>query len=238
MTNFDQALSSIVIFQELSDPERVAIARQCTWQRYEPRSQILGHLDASTDVYFIVQGTLRVINFSLVGKEVSFRDIGPGEMFGEFAAIDGDARSANVYAITDAFLGSMTAATFHKTLQTHPAVNTAVLKSLTFKIRQMTDRVFEFSTLAVNNRIHAELLRLALAAGIEDNRSRISSAPTHAEIASRVSTHREAVTREINSLVKSEILSKENRTLIINDVARLQDAVAMKLGEFSPMPKE
>ena len=110
MTNFDQALSQIEIFQTLSDDERTAIARQCNWRRVEARDQIIGHLDPSTDVFFVVQGTVRAVNFSLSGKEVSFRDIEPGEMFGEYAAIDDVPRSANVFALTDAFIGSLSAA--------------------------------------------------------------------------------------------------------------------------------
>ncbi|MEE8334557.1 MAG: helix-turn-helix domain-containing protein, partial [Alphaproteobacteria bacterium] len=93
----------------------------------------------------------------------------------------------------------------------------------------------EFSTLAVNNRIHAELLRLAMSAGINDNVSEISPAPTHAEIASRISTHREAVTRELNELAQAGVLEKRNRALVVRDIAWLQDVVALKLGE-TPAP--
>ena len=89
----------------------------------------------------------------------------------------------------------------------------------------------------MNNRIHAELLRLALAAGIEDNVSEISPAPTHAEIASRISTHREAVTREFNALAQAGILEKRNRAMVVHDIAWLRDVVEMKLGE-TPNPTD
>lgn len=237
MTNFDQALSQIGIFFSLSDAERTAIARQCNWQRFSPGDQIIGHLDSSNNVYFIVQGTVRAVNFSQTGKEVSFRDIRPGEMFGEFAAIDDVPRSANVYALTDAFVGSLSAMAFRATLARHSTVALDVMRLLTAQIRRLTDRVFEFSTLAVNNRIDVEILRLAMAAGVTGNVAKISPAPTHAEFASRASTHREAVTREINALARAGIVEQAGRTLVVRDFERLQAAVAQTLGKPVAAPE-
>ena len=75
-------------------------------------------------------------------------------------------------------------------------------------IRSLTTRVYElFSTLAVNNRIQAELLRLASFTCQGGNSARIAPAPTHVEIASRVSSHREAVTRELNRLFRGSASS-------------------------------
>lgn len=233
--NFDEALSEIGIFKPVPPADRTAIARQCNWMRIEADTQVINHLDQSTDVYFVVQGRLRAINFSLGGKEVSFREILPGDMFGEFAAIDGGARSANVFALEDTFIGTLSARSFADVMGRHPEVAMEMMRHLTRQIRTLTERVFEFSTLAVNNRIHAELLRLALVAGVDDNISEIVPAPTHAEIASRVSTHREAVTREINELARTGILRKNGRTMSVTDFAALQDLVAMKLGEYSPV---
>lgn len=229
--NFDEALSEIGIFRTITPEERMAIARQCAWNKVDANTQIINHLDDSSDVYFVVQGRLRAINYSIGGKEVSFRDIPPGEMFGEFAAIDGQARSANVFAIEDAFIGSLTAEAFADVMVRHPAVALEMMRRLTGQIRTLTERIFEFSTMAVNNRIHAELLRLSMASGVEGNVSILAPPPTHAEIASRVSTHREAVTREINRLAQKGLLAKEKRTLIVTDFAALQELVGMDLGE-------
>ena len=76
-----------------------------------------------------------------------------------------------------------------------------MLPQLVTKIRALTTRVYEFSTLAVSNRIQAELLRLASLGTKEGKGARIAPAPTHTEIAARVSTHREAVTRELTQPV-------------------------------------
>ena len=87
---------------------------------------------------------------------------------------------------------------------------------------ELTTRVYEFSTLAVRYRIQAEILRLAgLSAPRHGTIINIVPAPTHAELASCTSTHREAVTRELNRLAKIGILEQRNRELWITDVERL-----------------
>jgi len=56
------------------------------------------------------------------------------------------------------------------------------------------------------------------------------SSTTHAEIASRTSTHREAVTRELNRLAKLGIIEQRNRMLFVKDVSRLR-ALVHPIGE-------
>ena len=101
----------------------------------------------------------------------------------------------------------------------------AWITSLIGTVRGLSERIFEFSTLAVKNRIHSELLRLAREGEREGKTARISPAPTHADIASRISTHREAVTREPNDLTKAGLLKRDGRTLIISDLDELERLV-------------
>ena len=99
------------------------------------------------------------------------------------------------------------------------------------EIRELTTRVFEFSTLAVRYRIQAEILRLAELSACTGKVAHIVPAPTHAEVASRTSTHREAVTRELNRLAKMGILEQQNRELWIKDVDRLAALVQDAAGD-------
>ena len=110
-------------------------------------------------------------------------------------------------------------------LLTHPKAAEAMLKRLTRQIRTLSERVFEFSTLAVRNRIHAELVRLASECTQPDGSARLSPPPTHADIASRISTHREAVTRELNDMAQAGLVERKPGALVIRDVARLREMV-------------
>ena len=219
------ALSEIGVLNALDNAAKRSIAAECSWHNIEQDQQIIGHLDRSDDVYFLVQGTVRAISYSFDGKEVSFRDIGPGEIFGEYAAIDGGERSANIFTLTEIFAGSLSGRVFRDLLARYPEVSLAVMRLLTQQTRDLTKRIFEFSAFAVKNRIHAELLRLALASRPTGNVAEIVNMPTHAEMASRISTHREAITREFNTLARLGLMERRGRTTYINDLSTLQDMV-------------
>ena len=82
-------------------------------------------------------------------------------MFGEYPAIDRGPRSASVEAHTRCLVATLPGEAFRELIETQPVVALAMLPQLVTKIRALTMRVYEFSTLAVSNRIQAELLRLA-----------------------------------------------------------------------------
>ena len=221
MTVAEASLASIAIFRDLPPGDLESLAQRCTWRRFDSDQQIVGHLDETRDVYFIVQGKVRVIVYSFAGKEVTFRDIPAGELFGELSALDGQPRSANVVALEPSLTAALSNEAFNEIVETHPEVAKALLMRLTQQVRGLTDRIFEFSTLAVKNRIHAELLRLAQDAAEDDNTAMITPVPKHAEMASRLSTHREAVTRELTQLAQSGLLERRKEGLLIRDLERL-----------------
>ncbi|MGB2932447.1 MAG: Crp/Fnr family transcriptional regulator [Methyloceanibacter sp.] len=225
------SLESVAIFRGLPADTLKRIQRRCRWRYYEPREPIIDYLDTSDDVFFMITGNARVTIRSVDGKAVSFRELGLGAMFGEYAAIDGGPRSASVEARTRCLVASMPAVAFRELLETEPKVAKTLLKYLVTEIRELTTRVYEFSTLAVRYRIQAELLRLASLSSREGKTANIVPAPTHAEIASRTSTHREAVTRELNRLSKIGILEQRNRALLVRDIDRLSALVHDAIGE-------
>jgi CRP/FNR family cyclic AMP-dependent transcriptional regulator len=225
------SLKCIGILADLSPEAIEQIERRCTWKRYVPGEPILDYLDASGDVFFLTLGEVRVTIYSSTGKAVSFREMPAGEIFGEFPAIDGGSRSASVEAHTNCLVASMSGASFRDLLRSQPALARALLPRFTRIIRALTTRVYEFSTLAVNNRIQAELLRLASLGAKNGNSARIVPAPTHVEIANRVSTHREAVTRELARLARVGIIERRRGTLVIKNVDRLTEMVRDATGE-------
>jgi CRP-like cAMP-binding protein len=228
---FPQSLDGIGIFAGLSSEARANLKKRCGWRRYEAGEPIVDHLDKSDDVYFITAGNARASLYSVSGKAVTFTDLGPGDMFGEIAAIDGGTRSASIEAKSGCIVAAMPSAVFRDVLRTEPAATEALLHLLASRIRVLTTRVYEFSALAVNNRIQAEVLRLAAMNARNGNSAHIDAAPTHAEIASRVTTHREAVTREFNRLSRLGIIEQHGRALVVKDVARLSEMVHDATGE-------
>jgi CRP/FNR family transcriptional regulator, cyclic AMP receptor protein len=192
---------------------------------YAAGEEILRYHDHSNSVFFILSGEIRIHYYALSGDEVILCDLPAGEMFGELTAIDGQVRSATAVAKTDVLLASMPGRAFVQLIHDNPAFCAAILKRLTDQVRRLTERVFDFSTLAVRNRIHAELLRLAKQNMVSPNSAEINPVPTHAELACFVSTHREAVTRELSELTKHHIIQRRGHVLRIPDVEKLTKMV-------------
>ena len=91
------------------------------------RESRVNYLDPSDEVFFITAGEAHVTIYSHAGKVVSFGELGSGEVFGEYAAIDHGPRSASVEARTSCLVASMPADAFRTLLETQPTVTLAVL---------------------------------------------------------------------------------------------------------------
>jgi CRP/FNR family transcriptional regulator, cyclic AMP receptor protein len=219
-------LTRFKLFEGLAAAELRAVEQRCRFRRYVRDSTIVDYQDSETEVFFIINGEVRVTLFSKNGREVSFRDLDAGELFGELSAIDGKPRAANVVALTECVLAAMPNSVFWDLMHRHHSVADAMLRRLTGNIRALTERVFEFSTLAVRNRIHAELLRLARDHDTGARPLKIAPMLTHAELASRLSTHREAVTREIGDLIRLGVLQRSGNDLLVPDLHALERLVA------------
>ncbi len=74
-------------------------------------------------------------------------------------------------------------------------------------VRLLADRVIELSTMHMNQRLYAELLRLSNFSEKECGaQATIRSMPTHADIANRVFTQRKAVNRALKQLMDSDVI--------------------------------
>lgn len=219
-------LRRIALLEGLPEAALEALAKRCAWRHYDADQTITSRDAPDRNVYFVVSGRVRAMMFSASGRQVTFSDQAAGEFLGETSAIDGQPRALDVVALESTLVASLTPAGFSELLHEHPVIVDRVLKRLTGLLRRTSERIIELSTLGVQNRIHAELLRLATTAGVDDNTAAIDPAPTHAEIGSRVSTNREQVTRELSALIKAGLLKKERGALRVLDVKRLKRLVA------------
>jgi CRP-like cAMP-binding protein len=197
------------------------LARESIWRSFDPDQYIISRDADDHSACFIVAGRVRVTMYSSSGKQVTFTDQGAGELVGELAAIDGGRRALDVIALEPTLVAAIPPAIFMQLLLSQPLVAERVLRRLTRLLRDTAERVIELSTLGVQNRIHAELLRLAVKAGIEGNRARLAPAPKHTDIASRVSTSREQVTREMTVLANAHVIAKDGAAMVVLDVEQL-----------------
>ncbi len=225
MEDIVETLASVELFQDLDQEALLEVAGKCRRADYLKGQEIVCYQDRTTDVYFIKSGRVGISILSHGGKEIGFRHLAEGQMFGDLAAIDGSTRSASALSLSPVELVRMAKDDYHKMLVQHPMVNLRQLRRLTSLIRALSERVYEFTTLGVHHRIHAELLRLAKAHMSGPMVANIYPAPTHADIANQVSTHREAVSREFSRLASEKLIERRGRNLIVHDVPRLEQMI-------------
>ncbi|WPB58744.1 Crp/Fnr family transcriptional regulator [Xylophilus sp. GOD-11R] len=226
------ALRTVALLEGLSESRLARLAQDCRWHQVAARHPLLlrsadgAAARGEPEVFFIVSGRVRVAIYSAAGRQVTFRDHGPGELFGDLAAIDEGPRSADVHALEPSVVASLGRDGFLALLRDEPLVAERMLRRLAALVRELSDRVIDLSTLAVGDRLQAELLRLSREAGVSGNQARLDPAPRHAPLASRISTNREQVTRELASLTRAGLLRKEGAALVVTDVERLAGQVA------------
>ena len=219
-------LGHLRAFRELDEDVLNQISPLFHSRKINANQTILSSGEESTEVYFIVSGLVRATMYTPSGREVSYQDIPAGSMFGEMAAIDGMHRSTGVIAIEDSHLLLLSSKCFIDLISKYPSIGLATLYKITKVNRFLCERIYEFSALDVNHRIRAELLRLAEDVVTDDSDMvTIPNMPTHQELANRLATHREAVTRELNRLEKEGLIEKSKGQFRILDIEKLQSSI-------------
>jgi CRP/FNR family transcriptional regulator, cyclic AMP receptor protein len=222
-------LAHIPLFRSLDAETIRRLDARCSWRRADAKDWPIEYGEAETDVFFIVSGSVRVLIRTHPEREVILHDIPAGGFFGEMAAIDGQQRFAGVLALSDLVLAGMPVMVFREVLRDHFEVNEQLLHLLATRVRSLTRRVHEFSTLQVKHRLCAELLRLSRFDPNSQRRGLVSPPPAHAELAARVSTRREMVTRELKALERAGLLARQPGAIVITDVPALSALVESEL---------
>jgi CRP/FNR family transcriptional regulator, cyclic AMP receptor protein len=221
-------LQKIELFKGLDSYSLRDIAAQCKWTRCSRNEYVMRRGDIGCEVYFVVAGMLRITAAVGRGRRIIFHDIAAGGVLGEHSAIDGHERLADVRALRESLIASMPGEVFRSIVASHGSVRERLLQRLARSVRELTERLIELGAQPVQRRIRIELLRLARSAGVDANRSRLDPAPTHSEVASRVGTAREQVTREFSRLARQGVLERAGRTLVLRDVAALEFLAAFR----------
>jgi len=225
MARAARTLAHIPLFRTLDQQALQRLEAICTWREATERQWIVDHGATGTDVFFVLHGQLRVIA-SVAGRDTILRDLRDGEFFGELAALDGQPRSAGILAVTHSTLACMPAKGFRRAIHEHPDVCDQILAVLVGQIRMLANRANETTGLSMKHRLWAELLRLASPGRTPPGLPIISPPPTHAELAARVASHREAVTRELNALERSGLIVRRRGAIELLDAGRLRQMVA------------
>jgi len=220
------ALAEFPLFKGAPAATLELILRHANLRRCVADEEILSRDEQAGDVYFVLKGEVRIVNYSASGREVAYAIIPAGGYFGELSAIDGRPRSANVLAVEDCLLATLTPAAFKELLALDSDIAARVMQKLVRIIRSADDRILDLATLSAYQRVYVEVLRMKKPDPVRPNSWLIYPLPTQAQIAALASTTRETVARVLSQLSHDHIAERKSKTLYIRDLARLQALAA------------
>jgi len=225
-------LAAIALLQGLKVETRENLAKRCSFRCIKSGEHILSPDDDNHDVFFILKGRLRVMNYSASGREVAYAVVDAGGHVGELSAIDREPRSAAVMAIEDSNLAVLGPDAFVELLSSEAQISFFLLKHLARIIRVSDVRITELSTVGAMQRVYRELLRLSTPAEALDGEMRTEDAeriilnlPTQETLAAHIGTTRETVARALAQLSKQGIAKRQGRTLSILNTEALEDQI-------------
>lgn len=222
-TSSPHSLAGAPLFAGLDNDDIRALDRRCLWRRVEAGGWVIDRSASGNEVYFILSGHAHVVIAS-PAREVILGDVRDGDFVGELSAIDNKPRSGGIRAVTDVVAAVMPAATFREAIRRHPIVGERVLQRIVLMARGLISRAEEQSNFDVRARLCAELLRLARV-GVA-NRLVVSPPPTHVELAARVGSRREVVTKLLSAMRSEGILQRSRGALTLVKPDRLREIVA------------
>jgi CRP-like cAMP-binding protein len=223
--NAERTLAGLALFEGLDETERRRLEDRCRWRVFHAGERVLETGSDSRDVFFVIQGAVNIVDFSLSGREIGFASVRSGTYFGELSALDGQPRSAYAIAAEDSLLASLAPNIFLDLLQRRVEITFRVLQRLTQMVRAGDRRIMELSTFAATQRVYAELLRMAVPDSAVPGLWVVRPLPPLREIASRTSTTRETVNRALTQLYPLDLLRRKGRNLYVMDRAAVEDII-------------
>ena len=214
----DYQLNRINIFSDLSEKACESLKSICKPRNYLKNSMIILEEEYGDLVFVVETGTIKITRVNDEGKEVILALLGPGEIFGELAILDGEARSANALAQENCQLWAINKEDFLEILKNHFSVSYNLMCELAKRLRKSDQQIEALSLSDAEHRIGVSLLNLAEDMGvIRKGKVTIQNLPFQQDIANMAGTSRETVSRVLKILENKSMISKEGHTLIIPD---------------------
>lgn len=214
-------LSRVDLFSELSRNELARLASVAIPRHYEAGTRVFREGDRGDVCHVMRSGRARVVRQHHAGREITLANLGPGDVFGELAMLDGEIRSATVEAITNVETLAFVANDMRRLLAAAPEVSVKLLKAVVRRLKQANERISTQSFQTVSGRVAKSLLQLgresALPSRTTAKRTSATIYATQAEIAQLAGTSRESVSRFISTLKRAGVVKCGRARITIED---------------------
>lgn len=210
------ALRRTQMFGELEEPELTALAERAI-ERNLARGEVLFVAgDEARGLYVVVDGALRAFRESVEGREQVIHVERAGATIAELPVFDEGPYPSTVAAEEDSTVLFIDRRDVSRLCLDHPPIALAALKLLAGRLRKCAELVEALSLHEVDQRLAHLLLVEGLRLGVrEGSRLTVDLVLTNQQIAARIGTVREVVSRALNRLQQNGLIRVEGRRIYI-----------------------
>jgi CRP/FNR family cyclic AMP-dependent transcriptional regulator len=223
--NPTELLGRVPLLSGLEEGELRRIAQVAVARSYPKGSRVFHEGDESDACYIIREGEVRVSREHSDGRAIALATLGPGEIVGELAMLDGEARSASVEALTDVELLAVSATDMRGLLARNPEITAKLVVALTKRVRETNERVARQSFQTVPSRVAGVLSQLVSEEGDDQPGHGVTIRMTQADLAQLAGTSRESVSRFLAVLERAGVVRVGRGRVTMLDPARLRSYI-------------
>jgi CRP-like cAMP-binding protein len=218
-------IRNIPLFKHLKEAQLKEIASRCKSAQYKKSAVIFHRTDLSTDLYIVNSGKLKAVLTDEEGDEIVIAHFEKGAFFGELSLLDGKGRSATIVADEDSELAVLRKDVFLDLLYREPKLSVELMATLAERLRKADEMIESLAFLEVGERLIRTLLDDATSDGAGAKGFQKARKLTHKELASRIGSSREAVSKCMKVLSSKGIIKESEGSILIahNALDRLKE---------------
>ena len=168
---------------------------------------------ATESIYFVMDGRIRLYRLAPTGEQVFQGELGPGDCLKCPKILGHHECHAFAEAIVDTTLEVLSKPLFDHLRRDSVHFNQILVRELSNQMADLDRRLYESSVMPMKVRLHAELLRISRRR--RDGALIISPPPTHQDLACRIGSQREAVSKELKRLERDGVITRSRGAIQI-----------------------
>lgn len=222
-----ETLRRVPFFAVLPADDLKALASHCVVRRVAKDEMLAGEGDPCEGLFVVQSGAVKLFKMAENGREQILVIERAGSTVGELPIFDGGNFPASTVAVEDSTLLFLPKREFLELCRRNSAVAFAVIRTLAWRFRYLTDLVEELSLKEVSHRLARFLRDRAQKSGVRTKRGiEFPLEETNQEIGAEIGTVRDLVSRNLRRFVDRGIIRLERRKVIVLDMAELEAQIA------------
>jgi CRP-like cAMP-binding protein len=210
------ALAQSALFKDVGDNALRLLAERAASARYGKGQLIFQEGDRAEALFILIEGAVKITVMSLDGEQMVLTTLGPHDIFGELALLDGKPRSATAEVLQDTRVLAITREAFLTVLEKDRRLVETVFQSLGELLRRLTQRAADFVFLDLHGRVAKLLLELGQRRGeVEGENMTLDLQLTQSDIAAMVGGSRQSVNQILRAFEERGYIDITGRHLVI-----------------------